>query len=68
MFKVSENKTIPDVEAKILEFWKKNEIFKKSVETRSEKDLYVFYDGPPFVSGLPHYGHLLSSVAKDIVP
>ncbi len=68
MFKVSESKTIPDVEAQILEFWKKHDIFKKSVELRPENNLYVFYDGPPFISGLPHYGHLLSSVAKDIVP
>ncbi|MFC1756303.1 isoleucine--tRNA ligase, partial [Patescibacteria group bacterium] len=43
-------------------------IFKKSVESRPEDNLYVFYDGPPFISGLPHYGHILSSIAKDVIP
>lgn len=57
-----------DVEQPILSYWKENKIFEKSVDQRAEKDKYVFYDGPPFVTGLPHYGHLLSSVLKDIVP
>mgnify|MGYP000685405123 CR=1 FL=1 len=57
-----------DIEQKILEFWKKNKIFEKSVEQRDEKNAYVFYDGPPFVTGTPHYGHLLGSILKDIIP
>lgn len=57
-----------DVEQPILETWKKNRIFEKSIEQRPEKNHFVFYDGPPFVTGLPHYGHLLASVLKDIVP
>lgn len=57
-----------DVEQPILSFWKENKIFEKSVDQRSDKDRFVFYDGPPFVTGLPHYGHLLASVLKDIVP
>ncbi len=57
-----------DVEQPILKFWQENNIFKKSVEQRPDSDHFVFYDGPPFVTGLPHYGHLLASVLKDIVP
>ncbi len=55
-------------EQKILEFWKENNTFEKSVQNRSEDKPYVFYDGPPFATGLPHYGHILSSVIKDVVP
>ncbi|MBI5728934.1 MAG: isoleucine--tRNA ligase [Candidatus Magasanikbacteria bacterium] len=55
-------------EQKILEFWDKDKTFEKSVSERSEKKPYVFYDGPPFATGLPHYGHILSSVIKDVVP
>ena len=68
MFKVSESKSTPEIEEKVLSFWKENNIFEKSVESRDEDNLYVFYDGPPFISGLPHYGHLLSSIAKDVIP
>lgn len=68
MLKLPENKRIPDIENQILNFWKENKIFEKSVSERPEKNLYVFYDGPPFISGLPHYGHLLSSIAKDVIP
>jgi len=68
MFKVPENKSIPEIEEQVLDFWQKNKIFEKSISSRPEKDLYVFYDGPPFISGLPHYGHLLSSIAKDVIP
>ena len=49
-------------------FWQEEHIFEKSVTQRPEDNLYVFYDGPPFISGLPHYGHLLVSIAKDIIP
>ena len=52
----------------ILKFWKKNRIFEKSIEQRDEKNSYVFYDGPPFVTGIPHYGHLLGSIVKDLIP
>lgn len=61
-------KTIQQLEAEVLKFWKENEIFKKSVENRSENNQYVFYEGPPFISGLPHFGHFLCSIAKDIIP
>jgi isoleucyl-tRNA synthetase len=48
--------------------WKKNKTFEKSVENRSKDDAYVFYDGPPFITGVPHHGTLLTSVVKDAVP
>ncbi len=69
MFKSVDSK--PDfskLEEKILEFWKKNKTFEKSIEQRPESQAYSFYDGPPFVTGTPHYGTLLSSIAKDLVP
>ncbi|MBW6441994.1 isoleucine--tRNA ligase [Patescibacteria group bacterium] len=67
-FKIPEKKSIPEFEDEVLEYWKSNNIFEKSVEKNPEDNLYVFYDGPPFVSGLPHYGHLLASIAKDVIP
>ncbi|HET6622339.1 MAG TPA: isoleucine--tRNA ligase [Candidatus Saccharimonadales bacterium] len=48
--------------------WKENQTFEKSVEQRPKDDSYVFYDGPPFISGVPHHGTLLSSIVKDAVP
>lgn len=55
-------------EKDILAYWKEHNCFEKSVQNRSENKPYVFYDGPPFATGLPHYGHILSSVIKDVVP
>ncbi len=55
-------------EEKILSFWKKNSLFQKSIDNRSQKKVYTFYDGPPFATGLPHYGHLLAGILKDIIP
>ena len=52
----------------VLEFWKENETFERSVEQRPEDNHYVFYDGPPFATGLPHYGHIMTSIIKDVVP
>ncbi|QVE49184.1 isoleucine--tRNA ligase [Chlamydia crocodili] len=54
-------------EEKILDFWKTNHIFQKSLKNREGKTLYSFYDGPPFATGLPHYGHLLAGTIKDVV-
>jgi len=56
----------PKIEEKILEFWKKNNIFKKSIDDRPENKSWTFLDGPPFVTGTPHYGSLLSSLPKDL--
>ncbi|MBR3248481.1 isoleucine--tRNA ligase [Candidatus Saccharibacteria bacterium] len=57
-----------EYEKAIIEWWKKNKIFEQSIEQRPEAKSYVFYDGPPFITGLPHHGTLLSSVVKDAVP
>lgn len=56
------------VEEKILKFWKENKTFKKSLEKTKNKEHFVFYDGPPFATGLPHYGHILPGTIKDIIP
>jgi len=61
-------KTLPELEEEIVQFWEDNKIFEKSVEQRKGKKRFVFYDGPPFATGLPHYGHILSSTVKDVVP
>ncbi len=65
----TENKKSESVlrEEAVLKFWQENEIFKKSLKKDSPKGNYVFYDGPPFATGLPHYGHILGSTAKDVV-
>ena len=55
-------------EHNVLEFWKNNKIFKKSLEKTKNSEPYIFYDGPPFATGLPHHGHLVGSILKDIVP
>lgn len=55
-------------EEAILAFWNENDIFNKSVDRDAPKGDYVFYDGPPFATGLPHYGHIVASVIKDVVP
>ncbi|MBW6442393.1 isoleucine--tRNA ligase [Patescibacteria group bacterium] len=57
---------INDVEEEILKFWNKNKIFEKSLIKTKSKKPYLFYDGPPFATGTPHYGHILGSVTKDI--
>ena len=51
-----------------MKFWQEDKTFEKSVEQRNASDSYVFYDGPPFATGLPHYGHIVASTMKDIVP
>ncbi|MDR0475953.1 MAG: isoleucine--tRNA ligase, partial [Treponema sp.] len=58
----------PKLEEEILKFWEKNETFKKSVSMREGKEEFVFYDGPPFATGLPHFGHFIPSTIKDIIP
>lgn len=59
---------LPELEESIQKYWKQNDSFEKSVQMRDPKKSYVFYDGPPFATGLPHYGHLLGSTSKDVVP
>ncbi|MEJ5273802.1 MAG: isoleucine--tRNA ligase, partial [Spirochaetota bacterium] len=65
---VSQHVDFPELEEKILKFWQENKIFEKSLEIRKDSDAFVFYDGPPFATGLPHYGHFVPGLLKDIVP
>ncbi len=60
--------TFPALEHEILSLWQRIDAFQRSVDQRPESSSYVFYDGPPFATGLPHYGHLVASTLKDIVP
>ena len=69
MFKPVSNKVaFPQMEEGILAFWKEDSTFEKSLKKNEGKERYKFYDGPPFATGLPHYGHLLAGTIKDIVP
>ncbi len=66
--KVSSNLNFVDREKAVLEFWKENKIFEKSIETRKGCPTYTFYDGPPTANGKPHIGHVLTRVIKDMIP
>ena len=69
MFKAVSNKVaFPKMEEEILKVWEANNTFEKSLKRNEGKERYKFYDGPPFATGLPHYGHLLAGTIKDIVP
>lgn len=57
-----------DKEKEILDFWDKNKTFQKSIDKDAPQGDYLFYDGPPFATGTPHYGHLVASIMKDAVP
>lgn len=59
--------SFPEMENKVLHFWKEEKIFQKSLEVRQHGPRFSFYDGPPFATGLPHYGHILAMTIKDIV-
>lgn len=68
---IPENFSFPDQELKVLEFWKEISAFQQSIDIRREpnhQNTYTFYDGPPFATGLPHYGHFVASTLKDVVP
>jgi len=60
--------TLFEREEEVLKFWKESKIFEKSLDKNPKSKLFSFYDGPPFITGKPHYGNLLSSIAKDVVP
>lgn len=64
---VDAKQSFPEMEKKILDFWDDQHIFEESVARRKQNDKYVFYDGPPFANGLPHYGHILALSLKDAV-
>ena len=58
----------PKQEEEVLKFWQDNDVFKKSISQREGAEDFVFYDGPPFATGLPHFGHFIPSTIKDIIP
>jgi isoleucyl-tRNA synthetase len=58
----------PSIEEDVLRFWGEANIFQQSLDKESPKGDYVFYDGPPFATGTPHYGHLIGSIMKDVIP
>lgn len=69
MFKPVDSKVdFPSMEEHILEYWKRHDIFKKSISDREDAQEFVFYDGPPFATGLPHFGHFVPGTIKDIIP
>ena len=65
---VDPNSRFPELEDNILRFWEEDGIFQASIDNREHGEAYVFFDGPPFANGLPHYGHLLTGYVKDVVP
>ena len=69
---VAPNPSFPDMEETVLDYWDKDDTFQQSVERNPSGDHsqneFVFFDGPPFANGLPHYGHLLTGYAKDVIP
>lgn len=67
-YKAGNRRKAVEYEKALVDWWKKNKIFEKSVEERPIDNSYVFYDGPPFITGMPHHGTLLSSIVKDAVP
>ena len=66
--KVSTKLNFVDREQKVLDFWKENQVFEKSVEETKDLPTYTFYDGPPTANGKPHIGHVLTRVIKDMIP
>jgi len=69
MFKPVDNQvSLPKLEEDVLKFWQESGSFAKSLKQRENCEEYVFYDGPPFATGMPHYGHLLAGTIKDVVP
>ncbi|MHA7986744.1 isoleucine--tRNA ligase [Rathayibacter sp. CAU 1779] len=66
--RITPSPRFPQIEEDILAFWKGDDTFRASVDQREGAPEWVFYDGPPFANGLPHYGHLLTGYAKDVFP
>ena len=66
--KVSTKLNFVEREEKVLDFWKQNKVFEKSIEEKKDLPTYTFYDGPPTANGKPHIGHVLTRVIKDMIP
>src|SRR3954465_3153822 len=62
------SQSFPDMEERLQKLWEADDSFKKSVAARPADKTFIFNDGPPFATGLPHYGHLLAGTIKDVVP
>ncbi|MBL3687075.1 isoleucine--tRNA ligase [Leucobacter zeae] len=67
-FGVSPSPRLPEIERRVLDFWRQDDTFQESIRQRADAPEWVFNDGPPFANGLPHYGHLLTGYAKDVFP
>ncbi len=67
MFTSLEKQSLVDLEEEVLAFWKEHRIFERSLEEREDSVSYSFFDGPPFATGLPHYGHILAGTIKDAI-
>lgn len=76
---INPKQSFPDLERGMLKYWQEEDIFKRSLrsllaldtqEARDKEttDGFSFYDGPPFATGLPHYGHILAGTIKDVIP
>ena len=68
MKKVESQVNFPKLEEEVLRYWEDADIFQKSISNREGKEKYRFYDGPPFATGLPHYGHFVPGLVKDVFP
>ena len=65
---VNPKQSFPKLEENILNFWNEEKIFEQSIENRKDSEEFNFYDGPPFATGTPHYGHILAGTIKDVIP
>lgn len=68
MFQNDQSESFPQREERVLDGWQTEGVFEKSLQQREKSPLFTFYDGPPFATGLPHYGHILAGTLKDVVP
>ena len=68
MFDINSQESFPEREERILAFWQSQNIFEKSVDQNRSNPVFSVYDGPPFATGLPHYGHILAGTIKDVIP
>ncbi len=65
---VDPKQSFPDLELGMLKYWREEDTFKRSMSRRKDGEVFSFYDGPPFATGLPHYGHILAGTIKDVIP
>jgi isoleucyl-tRNA synthetase len=69
VYKPVDNKVnFPNMEEDLIDFWSKHDIFEKSIRSRDAENEFVFFDGPPFATGLPHFGHFVPGTIKDVIP